>query len=110
MASRPTCETCRFLGGVGAFYDCRRHAPITFREWGGVMQARWPQVEGHHWCGDHEPRAAASARPVQAPSSAIERAILCLESAAAFNPDNARNYEGAAAGLRALNAGANGSA
>lgn len=58
MADKPTCETCRYMGGVGQFYDCLRHAPITFRECGGVLVARWPNVESHQWCGDHEPKQA----------------------------------------------------
>jgi hypothetical protein len=53
--AKPECFTCRFRGGVGQYYDCRRHAPITFELRGGVKDARWPQVTWSDWCGDYEP-------------------------------------------------------
>jgi hypothetical protein len=63
MADRPSCHTCRFLGGAGQFYDCRRHAPIAKNEEnrrGGVIEPHWPMVEMHHWCGDHEVAAGVA--------------------------------------------------
>jgi hypothetical protein len=59
-STRPTCETCRYVGWTGTqFYDCRRHAPIARDEenrLGGVIERHWPMVESRDWCGDHEPK------------------------------------------------------
>jgi hypothetical protein len=56
------CWNCRFMlsstGSIGARFLCRRRAPLPFTEMMNVMpkelQAFWPEVESHDWCGDFE--------------------------------------------------------
>ena len=71
----------------------------------------WPEIErgfaaaapSVQKAGERIKAAAAALGNVGGPPfDKIERAILCLESAAVFNPGNARNYMEAAKGLRSL--------
>lgn len=47
--SRPTCDTCRWSEQIHdePWLACHRHAPSVFEQ-------RWPHVQAHDWCGDHE--------------------------------------------------------
>lgn len=62
---RPTCETCRYNGGVYSQPDDRMDEPAGLKcvrrsptATGGMMSSAttiWPKVLPHDWCGEHTP-------------------------------------------------------
>ena len=56
MSDQPKCETCKF-------YDPNNHAGVCRKDPPKVAQsgARWPDVRGTDWCGEHRVKAKAKA-------------------------------------------------